>query len=151
MVFDFVLSIGACSVNSVVNDGGVLKNTCCAQDCLIWLGEGDLCLSINKQTKNIEGLCGNLSSAEKIGECTLSRPDAFDGMVSVCGGFGLFDGVFISYNGRGVRADRSAKLLAFGNAADADISVRAAANLIICLKNSMICGVIAEDIDVSCV
>lgn len=144
MLIKFAVTLDSCLNNIIYTENGFLKNS---RDntavCSLWMGEGTVCLQMDGKSGRVEGLCGSLQNIQ-IKEEAFVPLQSFDGAVYATSK--LPAGTIIGYKERGVGYDRNRQVLWFGNPHDGDIIVRVSNNLIISLKDELICGVVVDNI-----
>ena len=145
-MYKFDTAIGEVSANRVILDDRRLKNTAADEDCRIWLGVGNFCLCMDADNFEINGLCGDIDSAD------IARGDstpcaAIDGRAALSGGKHKISGaVYLCCDLTKILYDGTNNRLVFGDTDGCEISFRVAQNLIVALKNELVCGVVVEDV-----
>ena len=146
-MFEFVVSIGPCADNYIERgaEGELTNSRPVKEGCRLWLGEGDLCLLADCLTGRIEGLTGHLSPT---GVCpTEMCVEPMEGSVTFSGVRRFEGAVYVGCNIRGTAADAEGGTVTIGDPSSADMAVRVAKNLVVCLKDGVICGVCVHDPD----
>ncbi len=145
-MFEFVVSIGPCADNVIGRsaEGELTNSRPVKEGCRLWLGEGDLCLLADGLTGRIEGLTGRLSPT---GVCSAGMSaEPMEGSVTFSGVRRFEGAIYVGCNIRRTAADGEGGV-AIGDPSSADMAVRVAKNLVVCLKDGLICGVRVYDPD----